>query len=303
MGGKAGLSQEGLESLLASAWEVRSANFPARIACHYPRRTVAVSVTGGACALNCAHCGGHYLRGMVPLAALAGSERAAGRAASYLISGGCDPRGRVPVAEHLDQIRALRTRGGPEGRAPRLNLHVGLVSEDEARIIGQVADCVSFDFVADAGVIRDVYGLNRAPADYLESYLALRRHTRVLPHICVGLGGVPGAELRALELLRQAGAETLVFLVFTPTPGTRHAARPVPPPGEVAAVLSRARLDFPRTPIYLGCMRPGGRHRELVDSLAVRAGVNAIVNPAPRAVETARGLGLEVDRGEECCVL
>jgi uncharacterized radical SAM superfamily protein len=64
-----------------------------------------------------------------------------------------------------------------------------------------------------------------------------------------------------------------------------------------------ARRKLPDTPIHLGCMRPGGRYRRELDPLAVRAGVNKIVNPAPAAVQLAAEFGLSVRWENECCVI
>jgi len=50
-------------------------------------------------------------------------------------------------------------------------------------------------------------------------------------------------------------------------------------------------------------MRPGGEYRSRLDALAVRAGVNGIVQPAPAARRLAASLGLEAVPGDECCVL
>jgi len=279
---------------LEEAWRVRQAHFPSRIYCDYPLRTAVVSLTGPYCALNCAHCGGHYLRSMIPIWE---AEGRLDQATSLLISGGCDPNGRVPVTEHLEAIKALRNNR-------RLNWHVGLISEEEARAIAPYVDVVSFDFVGDDQTIREVYGLNRSVDDYVETYRQLRRHCRVIPHITVGLrGGQLGHERKALHILRELGIEGLVVIVFIPTPGTRYALREPPPVEKVLEILVEARLLFPQVPISLGCMRPHGEYRHLLDPLAVRAGVNRIVSPTREAVEVARRLGLVVERTEECCAL
>ena len=60
---------------------------------------------------------------------------------------------------------------------------------------------------------------------------------------------------------------------------------------------------FPQVPLYLGCMRPGGRYRESLDQLALQAGINKIVQPVPALRQLASDLGLTVIRGEECCSL
>ena len=282
----------GLESKLARAWAVRRANFPDEITWSYPLDTAVLSLTGPNCGLNCAHCGGHYLKGMRPI-----WEAEPDGAPSCLISGGCDPAGRVPVLAHLDRVRAWR-----QGR--RLNWHVGLISEAEMAAIAPLADLVSFDLVGDDKTIREVYGLDRTVQDYVEAYRLIRRYARTLPHITIGLrGGVLGHERPALQLLEEMGADGLVFLVLIPTPGTRYADRLPPSPAVVADLLAEARLRFPTTPIYLGCMRPKGPYRDELDPLAVRAGVNVIVSPSRTAKRLAADLGLTTRNMRECCVL
>lgn len=284
-----------LETLLDRAWQTRTANFPMTIQFDYPVDTAIISLTGTQCALNCAHCGRHYLRHMIPIWEVA--DRLAGAVPSALISGGCDLEGRVPVTAHLKKVAALRS-----GR--RLNWHVGLSSEVEAETIAPYVDVVSLDFVGDDETIRQVYGLDKTVADYIENYQVWQRYARVLPHITIGLrGGELGHECLAMEVLQQLGLDGLVFLVFMPTPGTRYADRQPPSVADVAAILAEARLRFPDKPIYLGCMRPRGHYRAALDPLAVRTGVNKIVSPAQSAVRLAENLGLSVLCGRECCVL
>ncbi len=260
-----------------------------------PRLTLPVSVTGRSCALNCAHCGGHYLQGMASL------EEALGRrgegAKSFLVSGGCNPQGRVPHRERWAELENLALRGS-------LNFHPGLVGAEDAAAIGRIARVVSFDFVVDRAVIKGVYGLQASPDDYVRSYRYLRRYCRVVPHICIGImGGRIESEYRALKILRREGAEAISFIVFRPTPGTAFAGAAPPPPEETAAVLAEARVLFPRAPLYLGCMRPGGRHREQLDCLALGIGINKIVQPTAAARRLAVKMGLKVLSGEECCAL
>jgi len=88
---------------LAAAWQTRVRHFPMEIEFDYPLDTALISLTGRACALDCAHCGRHYLQHMTPI-----WEAKIGQATSCLISGGCDAEGRVPVTEHLAQVAALR---------------------------------------------------------------------------------------------------------------------------------------------------------------------------------------------------
>jgi len=283
---------EPLEQTLRRAWEVRRAHFPDEITWSWPLDTAVLSLTGPHCALDCAHCGGHYLKGMRPIwdAEPDGSR-------SCLVSGGCDPSGRVPVLAHLERVRAWR-----EGR--RMNWHVGLVSQVEMEVIAPLVDVVSFDFVGDEATIREVYGLEHGIEAYVETYRLLRTFARTLPHVTIGLrGGELGHERRAFELLRELGADGLVLLVFIPTPGTRYAHRQPPAVPAVAELLAEARLSFPDVPVYLGCMRPKGRYRDELDPLAVQAGVNVLVSPSRPARRLAGELGLAVREIRECCVL
>ncbi len=281
-----------LNDKLARAWAVRRANFPDEITWSSPLDTAVLSLTGQRCALDCAHCGGHYLGGMRPI-----WETEPDGSTSCLISGGCDPTGRVPVLAHLDRVRAWR-----EGR--NMNWHVGFVSEHEMAILAPLVDVVSFDFVGDDVTIREVYGLDRTVNDYVETYRLLRRYARTLPHVTIGLrGGELGHELPAFDLLQNLGADGLVLLVFIPTPGTRYANHHPPRPAAVADLVAEARIRFPTVPLYLGCMRPKGRYREELDPLAVRAGVNVLVSPSRPARQLAAELGLAARQIRECCVL
>ncbi len=290
------MSRESLtDDLFHQAWASRRANFPHRIEFVYPQKTLPVSVTENECALNCAHCGGSYLREMSSLdkALCTGNESRT----SFLVSGGCDRDGNVPLMYHREKIREL-------ARIAPLNIHTGFVDDDEAREIAGVAKVVSFNFIADDETVEEVCGLKNGAARYIESYRSLRKYACVVPHICIGLkGGSIKGEYKALEVLRREGAEALSFIVFRPTAGTAYGNLPEPPLAEVAAVLVRARLIFPRLTISLGCLRPGGSYRSSLDCLALRAGVNKIVKPAPAARSMASALGLNIIQSEECCSL
>jgi len=280
-----------LEERLALAWEVRTRHWPPTIVASRPVDTLPVSVTGEACALDCAHCGGHYLKGMKPLKGLR-----PGNAPSLLISGGCDRQGRVPVREMLPELLPVI-----EGR--RTNWHLGAVDEADLTALAGLLDVVSFDFVGDDATLREVYGLDATVEDLELRMERLAEIARVVPHVTIGLrGGALGHEMPALERLQRHRFDALVFLVLIPTPGTRYAEAQPPAPEAAAEILVEARLRFPEVSIQLGCMRPKGAYSEALDPLAVRAGVNVIVNPARSAVALAEELGLTWETGYECCV-
>lgn len=275
------------------AWSVRASHFPMTIGFDYPVDTALISLSGDQCCLDCAHCGGHYLKHMQPIWEVKSDIKAP----SCLISGGCDQTGRVPVTSYRDKIAALR-----HGRI--MNWHVGLIGRAEIETIAPYVDVVSFDFVGDDETIREVYGLEKTVEDYIDTYLLLKEYVRVIPHLTIGLrGGEISGERHALRVLSELGPERLALLVLIPTPGTRYADRQPPALEAVTDILIDARLMLPQTPINLGCMRPRGEYRAQLDVLAVRAGVNRIVSPARAAVKAAEELGLEIVRGRECCVI
>ncbi len=289
------LLTEPLKQLLAKSWQVRRAFFSDRVEFVTPSRTLAVSVTGSSCELDCGHCDGKYLKQMATLEeALAAGN---GGSSSFLVSGGCTRQGRVPLRENLAAIKELA------GRGP-LNLHTGLVDYREAKLLGELATVVSFDLPADDATIAVVYGLMVTSAQYLEAYRNLLNYTRVVPHICIGLNsGLIGSEYQLLKSLQAEAVEAISFIVFRPTAGTTFEYAAPPPLNDTVRLLANARLMFPQVPLYLGCMRPGGRYREELDLLALKAGVNKIVLPAPPARREAKALGLDIRFSEECCSL
>ncbi|MBN1401172.1 MAG: radical SAM protein [Anaerolineae bacterium] len=275
-----------------TAWSVRTAWHEPVIRFDRPVRTLPVSLTGEWCALQCAHCGGHYLQHMRPV-----WQVDADGATSLLISGGCDSAGRVPLTGHLDTIARLR-------RGRRLNWHVGFVDEQDLARIAPYVDVVSFDIVGDAETAREVYGLEASLGDYMRTLDLIQRHVPVVPHITIGLrGGRLSGEWAAIEALRERDIGALILIILIPTPGTAYADREPPALEDVRRTFIEARTLLPETRILLGCMRPHGAYRRSVDELAVRAGLNGIVNPTLAAQRAACELGLEIVWGEECCAL
>lgn len=284
-----------LESLMKSAWDTRVRNFGLDIHWVNPIRTAVLSVTGTTCVLKCAHCGGKYLRHMLPIERR--GELDPSQISSCLVSGGCDSSGRVPVERYIHVLPELSSKW-------RLNMHLGLASEETISNIAPFCHVVSFDFLVDDDTIRDVYGFPASGGDFLRAYSMLRQHVKVIPHICIGLhGGQISGELDALCALAEIGADAIVFIVFIPTSGTLYESCTPPPVESVARIIATARCLFPHTPIYLGCMRPHGRYRHVLDPMAIRAGVNRIVVPAQEGRAEASKLGLNALRIEECCAL
>ncbi len=256
-----------------------------------PTRTIPISVTGSKCALDCLHCAGNYLEGKTDVHELDGLSEAS----SYLITGGCDTEGKVPILEHLDDLSSLPKESTKIG-------HTGLVDEHEVEQLSELIDIVSFDFVLDDGTIRDIFGLDKSASDFIKSYSWLSHRIPTFPHLTIGLNkGRLAGELEALDILSGFGTRSVVLNVFIPTRGTQLGNVPPPSLQDVRRVIERARDSFDE--IYLGCMRPGGTYRKELDVMALDEGIDRIVNPSKPSRDLAVKKGLEIEWREECCIL
>ncbi len=287
------INDKSLYELILNAWSLKQDISGNAMDFYKPIRTVAVSVTGSECELNCAHCGGHYLKAMVPIGN-AIQEAVRIRASSCLISGGCSSNGKVELKYSTDKIRELKG-------IYKINLHAGLLKDEDIEEVSRMADVVSLDMPASDRIIREVYGLRFSTDDYIDMYLRLREKVKVIPHICIGLdeGIEPG--LSILDVLPEINPQNLCFIVFIPTSNTRFENRRPPEIFNVIKVLASARLRLPHTNIVLGCMRPGGIYRRTLDNLAIVSGINGLVMPAQSAVTQAELMGIEAVWKEECC--
>ncbi|MBI3180938.1 MAG: radical SAM protein [Myxococcales bacterium] len=261
-----------------------------------------VSLTGARCALSCAHCEGKLLRAMVParpslLDACARLARAGTR--GVLITGGCDRKGRVPLAGLGEELRRVRDSLGLS-----VAVHTGLLDRAAAEELAQAGvERAMLDLIGARETAREVYHLEAGPEDYEASLAALvDSGVPTLPHIVLGLhyGALKG-ERAALEMVRRHRVAGLVLVVLTPLPGTPMASVAPPPIGEVEEFFHLARRSLPELPVWLGCARPCGPARRAIDRAALRAGLDGIAFPAEGIVARARASGREVVLSDACC--
>jgi uncharacterized radical SAM superfamily protein len=271
-----------------------------------PRRFLAVSVTGSACALSCDHCQGKVLGGMVSvragqdLFALAAQLREQGTE-GLLVSGGSTPGGGVPLGPHLRHIPRIRQELGM-----KVIVHCGLVSPElAAGLSSSGADAVMLDVIGADETLRDVYHLDLTVADVDRSLRLLSDHgLRTVPHIVLGLhyGRFVG-EHRALEMAIGYNVAALVLVVLVPLAGTPMAGLPPPRADQVTEFFATARLAAPATTVNLGCARPLGALKGELDRAAIDLGLNGIAYPADGVIEYARSRGLTPRLFELCCSL
>jgi uncharacterized radical SAM superfamily protein len=271
---------------------------------YHPGKTFpAVSVTGDACGLQCDHCRAHYLKGMRPvgnaedLIELA-KELDADGAEGMLVSGGCDRNGKIPLGPFLPALKRIKSETGL-----RINLHTGLVNDDEAtQIAATGADCISFDLVQDPDVISRVLHLSCGTEAYSSTMAAFFSSglKQVVPHLLVGLsGGEDRFEIAAIETAARYPIAGLVVLALMPTKGTPMENAPPPSGDHLLEMLERA-MDVLDVPVMLGCMRPRGNWE--LETRAIELGVRRIAMASPRTEEWAKAQGYRVTKRSSCCV-
>jgi uncharacterized radical SAM superfamily protein len=210
----------------------------------------------------------------------------------FLLSGGCDRQGRVPLAPYLGTVRAVKER-----TALLVNLHTGLLDRGTAsELIKSGADAFSVDVLQDPRTINDVIHLNATPQDYARTLRLLSPSGRLVPHVCVGLQSERGEE-DTLELLASVDIASLIVLGLVPSHGTPLAER-LPDPERVVRFI-RAAVDRLDAPVLLGCMRP--RTDRQLEVKAIEAGASGVVNPSAAAVAYAASQGLRVEERQTCC--
>lgn len=308
-----------MTALVGDPWSLRRANFPDQMEFYAPglkrwqtsewvpenpNRFLPVSVTGSACALQCDHCQSKVLDGMISVKAgedlfdLARRLKERG-SEGLLVSGGSTRTGGVPLLSHLRHVARIRSELGM-----RVIVHSGVVRPALAEAIADAGvDGVMLDVIGADETIRDVYHLDLTVSDFERSLQLLAdRQLRIIPHIVLGLhyGRFLG-EYDALEMIARYPVSTLILVVLVPLVGTPMSHLPPPPVDDVVGFFEHARLNMPATRLNLGCARPMGATKAVLDRAAVDLGLNGIAYPAEGVIDYARGRGLEPQLFEWCC--
>jgi len=274
------------------------------VTCYYPGREFpAISTTGDRCALSCKHCSGRYLEGMIPAITpeelLSVSESLVSEnGRGFLLSGGCDERGRVRLVDFIPAIEQIKSTTNL-----RINAHIGLTPKDELRrLVRSGIDAFSVDVFGDDTTVREVTGLGASAEDYIEIVRGLKAEGApiVAPHICAGVqAGRLGGETRAIRSLREVRPEVLVVISLIPTRGTPYAEVFPPSPEDILSVVAEARSVLPDSRLLLGCMRSKRDRSWEID--AALAGLDGIVLPSEATVNALRKAGHSIRKVHTCC--
>lgn len=238
--------------------------------------------------MGCLHCQGHFLKGMIPaekpsrLWQVACELQEKG-ATGFLLSGGCDMNGRVPMVDFAGTLKRIKRETDL-----LVNVHPGLVSSKEADILSSAqVDSVSVDVVGSEETLREVYNLDCTIGDVERSLRLLREASVPLtPHICVGVhGGRLVGEWRALDMVSESDPRALVITSLLPVPGTPFEAVRAED-SDLVDFYRQSRRALPKIPIVLGCMRP--RNSAWLDDTLLKEGIDGIAVPLPATLRRNR---------------
>jgi uncharacterized radical SAM superfamily protein len=291
--------------LLEAAGMIRDIHQGRVLRFYYPLpRFPNISVTGTHCALNCKHCGGHYLSGMSNVDTPKKLRKFCSKldedgGIGVLVSGGSNVHGRVPLKRFYSTLRWVK-----ENTGLIVNLHTGLLDSKEADEIASTGiDIVSVDVVGSNETIRRVYGITASISDYEKTLKALIDSDvpHIVPHICVGLDfGKMLGEVTAMKIIKKFNPEQVVILALIPTQNTPMQDIVPPSVEDVARTVATMKLMCHRTSISIGCMRPRIQ-KTWAEELAIRAGADRIVLPSRSTVAFAKREGFKIKHLDGCC--
>ncbi|WP_297390270.1 radical SAM protein [Acidiferrobacter sp.] len=265
----------------------------------------AISITGGDCKLNCDHCKAKILEPMIPARSPEDLWRAVNGiveqgAGGMLLTGGSNHRNEVEYDRYYATIRRIKD----EFPHFRIAMHTALVDDAIAgRMADAGIDAAMMDVIGAQDTITQVYHLRRTVDDFERALEALTATSmKVVPHIVVGLhyGQLLG-EWNALEIVARHKPSALVLVVVMPTYASELRPFATPDPHEVGQFFGDARTILADVPLLLGCARPAGSVKSLIDAYAVMAGVDGMAHPSDGMVELAARLDRSVRVTPACC--
>lgn len=266
----------------------------------------AVSITGGACKLQCDHCKAKILEPMIPAKTPEALWRVVNEiiekdnAEGMLLTGGSNINNEVEYGPYYDTIRKIKDQF-PEFK---IAVHTALVDENAAKSMEESGiDVAMMDVIGAQDTITQVYHLRRTVDDFEKTLeILVNTKMKVVPHIVIGLhyGHLLG-EWNALEMLQRHLPDAVVLVVVMPFYAPDSRPFITPDVHAIGSFFLDAKKALKNTPLLLGCARPSGIAKSQIDSYAVMAGISGIAHPADGVVELAARLGKKVRVTSACC--
>jgi uncharacterized radical SAM superfamily protein len=262
----------------------------------------AISITGSHCALQCEHCRGKTLDGMLSAGSSDSFLETCFRLAEkgsqgVLISGGCDKKGRLPWNDVIPAIGEVKRRTGLY-----VSVHCGFIDFQTARRLKESGvDEALIDVIGDDQTYQNIYHLRSGVSLIEQSLAALQKaDLPVVPHIVCGLHyGKMKGERKAVEIISRFRIGQVVIVSLMGIPGTPLWGISPPRPEEIADIIAETRFKVPEAYISLGCARQRGNIS--TEIMAIDAGVNRMAIPSEEAIRHAGQYGLEIRYQKTCC--
>ncbi len=260
-----------------------------------------ISITGGACALGCDYCRGHYLHGMEYATSpkeLYDTIRYLVKkgARGVLVSGGFTREGRLPVEPFIPVLKQAK-----KDFDLVISVHTGVIDKELASRLREAGvDIVDYELVLDPIVVKKVKHLDKSPEDYIRGYDTLVKHgpPYIAPHVPIGFNyGRILYEKQVVDILRDYKPYIAIFLVFIPTKGTPMENVKPPKVNDIIDVIKYSRRVLgEKTILSMGCMRPWSMKFLLDKMLVEQELVDRIVNPPVKIIEM-----YNLEKIEACC--
>ena len=299
-----------LNQIFSLTQEIKKSNFENKLKIYVPgKRFPAISITGSDCKLRCEHCNEKYLKSMKPILNSNSLKNYLfslweNGGVGALISGGCEEDGSVPIYNFLDAINEVK-----KNTDLIINTHTGLLNASTAQKMAQSnVDLISFDVNVDPLIIKDIYHLDKDITDYENAIKIMQQYElNIIPHICIGLYyGKLHKELDTIKFIKENfGNPPLIVAIVLIPPKKSEKKFITPEPLEIIKILTLLRIIFPSTEISLGCMRPKTKNKEVLEKLALKAGINRIVLPSKKTIKWLKDNHPDVKLSffSSCCAL
>lgn len=234
------------------------------------------------CKLNCKHCMGKYLNGMIKIKNKEELLKFCEKFNGYglLISGGFDREGKlINLDRMLPAIKKIRKKFF-------IAIHPGFVDKKMACGLADACDVAFVDLPSDEA-IKNVFNLNKSSNDYFMNMECLiDSGIEVTPHITIGLNYGKIDEWKIIDELKNYRIKKIVLNIIMPTEGTPFEKLKIER-DEILKFLEYSKgFNF-----SIGCMRPRKFDEELIKN-----GVKEIAVPSKKAIQ-----GKKIEIRNICC--
>ncbi|AWS00155.1 radical SAM protein [Metallosphaera hakonensis] len=244
-----------------------------------------ISITGGKCSLNCFYCGSKYISTMEGTMGVEEFEKTVRKLNSrgvrgFLVSGGFDQNGRLPVDEFIPVMRKLKSELGVI-----FNLHPGLQDRKTIESMRDVVDMVDFEFAYSPGAYSSK-GIREPRERYVKVLEDLIEYgpEYIVPHIMLGLPKDSSDYIEEeINEVSKFKPYLLNFLVMIPTPGTPSRMIRIDTSSIIPLIEYGSKVMNGRT--SMGCMRPYSIKEDLDRYVVSKGLVQRIANPHHKVVE------------------